>query len=117
MNYINPSISRVPVFVFPDAPFSDPSYLEQHKIKLAPISFEDSTIVTSDKNSKYVKMFNDKVRVMNQTQSRDLTLTAQEARNLHNDIFALLAQISELAKKPQASDEVVQISMDGGGFK
>jgi len=62
-------------------------------------------------------MFNDKVRVMNQTQSRTVTLTADEARNLHSDIFALLAKFAELTKEPQVTDEVVQISMDGGSFK
>jgi hypothetical protein len=69
------------------------------------------------KLSLHVKMFNDKVRVMNQTQSRDLVLTALEARNLHADIFAILAQVSELASKPQVSDDVITVSMDGGGFK
>lgn len=64
-----------------------------------------------------LKMFNDKVRVMNQTQKKDLLLSAQEARNLHAELFALLAQIAELSKKPQESPDVVQISMDGGGFK
>jgi hypothetical protein len=64
-----------------------------------------------------VRMFNDKVRVMNQTQSRTVTLTADEARNLHSDIFALLAKFAELTKEPQVTDEVVQISMDGGSFK
>ena len=65
-----------------------------------------------------LKVFNDKVRMMNQTQSRDLMLNALEARNLHVEIFALLAQIAELSKTPQPSaPDVVQLSMDGGGFK
>jgi len=64
-----------------------------------------------------VRMFNDKVRVMNQTQSRTVTLTADEARNLHSDIFGLLAKFAELTKEPQVTDEVVQINMDGGSFK
>jgi len=70
-----------------------------------------------NKLSIHTKMFNDKVRVMNQTQGKNLILTAQEARNLHNDIFALLAYIAELSGKPQVTDEVVEITMDGGGFK
>jgi hypothetical protein len=65
-----------------------------------------------------LKAFNDKVRMMNQTQSRDLMLSALEARNLHVEIFALLAQIAELSKTPaQSAPDVVQLSMDGGGFK
>jgi hypothetical protein len=64
-----------------------------------------------------VQMFNDKVRVMNQSMAKNLVLTAQEARNLHAEIFSLLANISELQTKPQADVEVTEISMDGGSFK
>jgi hypothetical protein len=65
-----------------------------------------------------LKMFNDKVRVMNQTHQRDVVLSAVEARNLHSEIFALLAQISDLTRQPRdESDFVTQIGMDGGGFK
>ena len=48
-----------------------------------------------------------------------LVMTAQDARNLHADIFAILAQFAELSEKLQntPTDEIVQISMDGGGFK
>jgi hypothetical protein len=67
--------------------------------------------------SIHIKMFNDKVRIMNQTQGKAVTLTAAEARNLHVEIFALLTQIADLAKQPQALDEVIDLSVDGGGFK
>lgn len=61
-------------------------------------------------------MFNDKVRVMNQTQSKQLLLSAQEARNLHNDIFALLSHIAEMSEQSKPT-EVTQLGMDGGTFK
>ena len=71
-----------------------------------------------DKLSLHVRMFNDKVRVMNQTQSKQLTLSAIEARNLHADIFALLTHIAELSERPSEDTTVVtQISMNGGTFK
>jgi hypothetical protein len=71
-----------------------------------------------DKLSLHVRMFNDKVRVMNQTQSKQLMLSAQEARNLHSDIFALLTQIAEMSDTPKVDTPVVtQIGMDGGTFK
>lgn len=71
-----------------------------------------------DNISLPLKMFNDKVRAMNQTQRKDLTLSSMEARNLHNEIFVLLAQIAELSKKPESIDDtVIQVGMDGGGFK
>lgn len=71
------------------------------------------------KLSIHVKNFNDRVRVMNSSQSPTLVMTAQDARNLHADIFAILAQFAELSEKLQSSpeNEVVQINMDGGGFK
>ena len=63
-----------------------------------------------------IRNFNDKIRVMNQTNSRQLVMTANEARNLHTEIYAILAQLSEYARAAPA-EEVTQIQMDGGGFK
>lgn len=62
-----------------------------------------------------LKTFNDKVKLMNQTNNKSLMLTALEARNLHNDIFALLAQIAELTK-PEAVVEQTVVDVDGGTF-
>ena len=55
---------------------------------------------------------------MNQTNSKDLTLSALDARNLHNDVFELLTQIAALTAIKEAEDTVavVNIEMDGGGF-
>jgi len=72
----------------------------------------------TSKLSIHVRNFNDKVSVMNQTQSKQLILTAQEARNLHTDIFALLAHIAELSDHTEPPVAAVpQIGMDGGSFK
>ena len=71
----------------------------------------------TDKLSIHVRAFNEKVRIMNQTQKKDLILSAQDARNLHADIFALLSHIAELSETPKTTDASIQISMDGGGFK
>jgi hypothetical protein len=67
------------------------------------------------KLSLAVKNFNDRVKVMNQTGSRQLQLTAEEARNLHADIFNLLANLAELQNIPMA-EQSTNISLDGGGF-
>jgi hypothetical protein len=54
---------------------------------------------------------------MNQTNAKELILSALEARNLHNDIFELLTQIQALTEIRQNQvEEVVEVSMDGGGF-
>ena len=72
----------------------------------------------ADNLSIHVRNFNEKVRIMNQSQRRELVLSAQDARNLHSDIFALLTHIAELSDKPQeAAPAIAQINMDGGGFR
>ena len=71
-----------------------------------------------DTLSIHVKAFNDRIKVMNQSNSANLTMTAQDARNLHADIFALLALIAKLeAKLQENSEETLEVTMDGGGFK
>lgn len=67
-----------------------------------------------------IKRFNDKLKIMNQSGARDLTLTAQEARGLHSDIFELMSMITALSTVPKTnteSEKIVQVSMSGGTFK
>lgn len=65
-------------------------------------------------------MFNDKIRLMNQLNQKELILSAVEARNLHNDIFDILNQFISHGKKikDSKSDEldVNSIFFDGGKF-
>ena len=64
-----------------------------------------------------IRTFNDRVKQMNQSSSRQLTLNSDEARNLHSDIFNLLAIIAEL-QQPKVTQEVINdVLLDGGGFK
>jgi len=65
--------------------------------------------------SIHIRNFNDKIKLMNQTQRRDLVLSAAEARSLHAEIYALMAQIADLSRRPAESDSVT-VAMDGGGF-
>ena len=67
--------------------------------------------------SLHLKNFNNKVKVMNQTNSKDLTLTALEARNIQAEMFDLLTQIADLSKvKKEAVNEVVTVNLNGGKF-
>ena len=59
---------------------------------------------------------NDRVRGMNQSNGKILTLNQQEARSLHAEIFDLMATIAHLSKQPDVPPVVVA-SMDGGVFK
>lgn len=64
-----------------------------------------------------LRTFNDRVKQMNQTNGKQLVLSAQEARSLHNDIYALMNNLAEAVSQSSAGDDVVQISVDGGSFK
>lgn len=64
----------------------------------------------------HIKKYNDKVRAMNQSNGKVLTLNAEEARSLHAEIYDLMATIASLSAKPVTTD-IVNVSMDGGGFK
>jgi hypothetical protein len=63
----------------------------------------------------HIKMFNDRVRAMNQANSKILTLNQQEARNLHAEIYDLMATIANLSKTA-SGNAVTSVSMDGGVF-
>ena len=63
----------------------------------------------------HIKLFNDKVRGMNQSNSKILTLNQQEARSLHAEIYDLMTTIAHLSKSPLI--EITPPNMDGGTFK
>jgi hypothetical protein len=71
--------------------------------------------------SPNLKLFNDKIRFLNQTQSKQLILTSQEANGLHSEIFDLLNQLNILSQAVQVAtgDEngVISVEMDGGKFQ
>jgi len=67
------------------------------------------------KLSLAIKNFNERVKVMNQTGGKQLSLSAEEARNLHADIFNLLANIAELQSSTGPA-AVAPTGLDGGGF-
>lgn len=69
-----------------------------------------------DHISLHLKTFNQKIQVMNQTNSKSLTLSAEEARNIHNEIFNLLVINSELNKQRNKSEEIISVEVNGGRF-
>lgn len=64
----------------------------------------------------HLKNFNDRVKAMSQTNSRDLSMTAQDARNLQADIFNLMTLVVELAGRAEQTNDVVTVNLDGGKF-
>lgn len=71
----------------------------------------------SNQLSLHCKMFNEKVRHMNQAHKKELVLTASEAKSLQADIFNLLVLVASLAgNNPAKNDSVAVTSADGGAF-
>jgi hypothetical protein len=66
----------------------------------------------------HINAFNERVKIMNQTNKKDIIMTCQDARNLHSDIFTLLSMISELSAKSQQNSEesTIEVQLDGGAF-
>jgi hypothetical protein len=64
----------------------------------------------------HLKMFNDKLKLMNQTQGKQLVLSATEARNLHADLFDLLNHCATLSAKLEVKplEDITTVKMDGG---
>lgn len=61
--------------------------------------------------------FCEKVRVMNQTQSKNLMLTPAEARNMESDILDLLLQINDLQARLLERADTIQVEIASPGFK
>jgi hypothetical protein len=68
--------------------------------------------------SLHLKKFNDRVKVLNQTNSKDLVLSAAEARQLQADIFDLLTKINDLVdiKQRAVVEPTLQVELQGGKF-
>ena len=66
--------------------------------------------------SLHLRKFNDRIKVLNQTNSRELVLTAGEARQLQADIFDLLTQIQSLTEVKSNEPEVIAVQVKGAGF-
>lgn len=70
--------------------------------------------------SLHIRKFNDKVRLLNQSGSKQLILTAQEAKSLHADLMDLLGHCAYQSRQIQMlqnQEQVIQIAVDGGKFK
>jgi hypothetical protein len=48
---------------------------------------------------------------------RDFSMSMTDAKNLHADITRLLLQYQELQQHTQSRDEVIEVQIQGGGFR
>jgi hypothetical protein len=66
--------------------------------------------------SLHLKKFNDRVKVMNQTNAKELVLSPLDARNIHSEIFELLTKINDLTNIKKEDEATVSVDFDGGNF-
>lgn len=67
--------------------------------------------------SLHLQKFNNRVKVLNQTNAKELVLTAGEARQLQADIFDLLIQIQALTEvRVNEANDVIVVEMKGDKF-
>lgn len=66
----------------------------------------------------YLKNFNDKVKIMNQSNSKQLILSAQEARDIQAELFEILNFCAVLTRKLSSTgtNTDISVNMDGGSF-
>jgi len=64
-----------------------------------------------------LQKFCEKVRVMNQTQNKNLILTSAEARNIESDLMELLLYVNDLQTKLLSRQETIQVEITSPGFK
>jgi hypothetical protein len=60
--------------------------------------------------------FIEKVRVLNQSQSKSVVLTATEARNIESDIMTLLTMIVDLQAEKLKQAQTIEIDLGGTKF-
>lgn len=73
-------------------------------------------MIITPKLSYHCNKFSEKVRHMNDTNSKELVLNAAEAKNLHTDIFALLSKIAELTEEKAVQTAPQETNVSGGNF-
>jgi len=58
--------------------------------------------------------FNERIKAMNSGASKELKMTAAEARALHTDIFAMLEEMNDLRAAAKKLVETIEVILDPG---
>lgn len=69
--------------------------------------------------SLHINKFIDRIKAAESRSQRDVTLTINEARDLHADITKLLIGVQELQQQlltSQQEQSVISVELDGGKF-
>lgn len=65
----------------------------------------------------YIKKFIDKVSYMETKQSKELVISAVDARGVRDELSKLLSDLHNLTTDTQKTEEVIQVEIVGGKFK
>jgi hypothetical protein len=65
----------------------------------------------------HIKNFINKMSVMEGKKSKDVVLPINDAKGLRDDICRLLADLHELNRDKNNDEEIINVSVKGGGFK
>ncbi len=65
----------------------------------------------------YIKKFIDKVSHMETKQSRELVISAVDARGVRDELGKLLSDLHTLTSENNKPEEVIQVEIVGGKFK
>ena len=65
----------------------------------------------------HIKNFINKMSVMEGKRSKDVVLPINDAKGLRADICRLLADLHELNRDKNNDEEIINVSVKGGGFK
>jgi hypothetical protein len=66
--------------------------------------------------SMHINRFVDRLRATESRRQPSMSMTIQEARDLHSDITKLLLAMEQLRQAQEASTEPITIQLQGGSF-
>ena len=64
----------------------------------------------------HINKYIDKLKMLESKQSKTITMTMREAKDLHGDITKLLLVLQTLQTPKEESDEVQYVEISGGDF-
>jgi hypothetical protein len=65
----------------------------------------------------HIQRFIERLQGSDARGARDFSMSMSDAKNLHADITRLLLQCQELQQHSRSQNEVVEIQVQGGGFR
>jgi len=65
----------------------------------------------------HIQRFIERLQGSDARGNREFSMSMSDAKNLHADITRLLLQYQELQQQTQPKDEVIEVQIQGGGFR